>query len=137
MFNLQCPAVTPARQYGTQGHSTLGSFHPPAKPASPRSLPLLQQDNLPGEGGDKLAQQWGDDQPFPAPAQGELCHLQADPEKAGILGSRIPFLFTRVKNVIEGVRTVNKFANQSNKFCTDMEVLQKVRVAIKIHSDFC
>ena len=42
-----------------------------------------------------------------------------------------------MKNVIEGVRTVNKFANQSNNFCTDMEVLQKVRVAIKIHNDFC
>ena len=42
------------------------------------------------------------------------------------------FSIERVKNVIEGVRCVNKFANQSNNFCTDLEELQKVREAFKI-----
>jgi hypothetical protein len=36
------------------------------------------------------------------------------------------FSIERVKNVIDNVRAVNKFANQSNNFCNDLERLQKV-----------
>ena len=46
------------------------------------------------------------------------------------------FSIERVKAVIEGVRSVNKFANQSNNFCTDMQEIQKVKEAIKIHNEF-